>query len=192
MLLSHDIFPLVLPMIYKLRWNLNCCSYHILSANLTIFSLTVSMKVSFKKQMLQYQSRKYVSEIRMFMFPLVFVSEFLFHILTNFYFSLLIVFVWFRSFSLPEFVAEVQEATRPVLNAYMKVRFWASVRFLEWYYPSICSLFYFIYLRIVNMNVYHVSAIGVSHLYSNGNWLMFIGRCRNSEEVLLPGSDWAV
>lgn len=31
------------------------------------------------------------------------------------------VFVWIRSFSLPEFVAEVQEAIKPVLNAYMKV-----------------------------------------------------------------------
>jgi len=34
------------------------------------------MKVSFKKQMLQYQSRKYVSEIRMFILPLVLVYEF--------------------------------------------------------------------------------------------------------------------
>lgn len=79
------------------------------------------MKVSFKKQMLQYQSRKYGNEIRMFMFLLVFVSEFAFHILTTFI-SLSIIFVWIRSFSLPEFVAEVQEATRPVLHAYMKVR----------------------------------------------------------------------
>ncbi|KAL4603781.1 hypothetical protein ACB092_10G148400 [Castanea dentata] len=48
-----------------------------------------------EKQMLQYQSRKYVNEIRMFILPLV-------------------------SFSLPEFVTEVQEVVKPVLRAYMK------------------------------------------------------------------------
>lgn len=30
------------------------------------------------------------------------------------------LFVWVRSFSLPDFVSEVQEAIRPVLSAYMK------------------------------------------------------------------------
>ena len=30
-------------------------------------------------------------------------------------------FVLFRSFSLPDFVSEVQEVIRPVLNAYIKV-----------------------------------------------------------------------
>lgn len=31
------------------------------------------------------------------------------------------MFAWIRSFSLPDFVAEVQDAVKPVLNAYIKV-----------------------------------------------------------------------
>lgn len=33
----------------------------------------------------------------------------------------LVLYSWVRSFSLPEFVAEVQEVVNPVLNAYIKV-----------------------------------------------------------------------
>lgn len=33
----------------------------------------------------------------------------------------LVLYLWARSFSLPEFVAEVQEVVKPVLNAYIKV-----------------------------------------------------------------------
>jgi hypothetical protein len=65
---------------------LDIFSCYILSANLTVSCLTVLMKVSFKKQMLQYQSMKYGNEIRMFMFLLVFVSEFAFHILKTYNF----------------------------------------------------------------------------------------------------------
>jgi hypothetical protein len=87
---GKDGRQVITPLFTKFRSMLFCLdifSCYILSANLTVVYLTVSMKVSFKKQMLQYQSRKYGNEIRMFMFLLVFVSEFTFHILktSNFF-----------------------------------------------------------------------------------------------------------
>jgi hypothetical protein len=114
----------ITPLFTKFRTMLFCLdifSCYILSANLTVSCLTVLMKVSFKKQMLQYQSMKYGNEIRMFMFLLVFVSEFAFHILKTYkLFSLSTIFVWIRSFPLQKFVKEIQQAIRPVLHAYIR------------------------------------------------------------------------
>lgn len=80
------------------------------------------MRVSFKKQMLQHHTKKYVDEIRRITCPLFLLDYFMFRVLTTTEFF----GAWSRSFSLPEFVTEVQEAIRPVLNAYTKVSMGSS------------------------------------------------------------------
>lgn len=60
-------------------------------------------------------------EIRMIILPFRLSYLFLyFDYFINLFFSLS-CFGWIRSFSLPDFVVEVQNAVKPVLNAYMKV-----------------------------------------------------------------------